>query len=126
MIEVRGVKEAVDRIEKISRFENLNMGVVAAKMHKDVMEHFKAEQGPEGSWEPIERTGKILQDTGRLRASIKKTSKKHEAQVATNVIYAATHNFGDDKRNIKKREFMYLSDKSIEDIIKYLEGRSDK
>ena len=49
---------------------------------------------------------KPLVDTGRLMNSINFRATSVEAIVGTNVIYSATHNFGDPSRNIPKREFM--------------------
>jgi phage gpG-like protein len=71
-------------------------------------------------WAPISRPGRILQDTGRLRRSIvpgRQGSGKPGAngvivvdarivRVETKVEYAATHENGDPKRNIKRRSFM--------------------
>lgn len=55
------------------------------------------------------RRPKILQDTGRLRNSVRARHTRTEAIVGTNVKYAAVHNFGYPKRNIPQRRFMGLN-----------------
>lgn len=69
---------------------------------------FRRERSPWGEpWEPLARSTirqrrrgkrardpKILQDTGRLRASISYRASATEVQVGTNVVYAAIHQFG--------------------------------
>ena len=52
---------------------------------------------------------KILQNTGRLKRSIRSRNTKTEAIIGTNVKYAAVHNFGSRKKNIPQRRFMGLS-----------------
>lgn len=92
---------------------------VSVLMHKDVMDHFGKTESDTGSWKPLKyRKGKALQDTGRLRNSIKPTNTKDEAIVGTNVIYAATHNYGRD--NIPQRKFLWLSKEIQENITNIL------
>lgn len=57
---------------------------------------FEKEQGPWGQrWDaPKYRSGKALQDTGRLRASIHVEATPGGFRLFTNVVYAAIHNFG--------------------------------
>lgn len=88
-------------------------------MFKDVMDHFKKEEGPDGSWQKLSpltilrrrgRNAKILQDTGRLRQSIAGIHGGTGAEVGTNIIYGNTHQHGDPKRNIPARTFCFLSE----------------
>jgi len=95
-------------------------------MLQDVMDHFKNEMSPEGSWTKLaditvlkrrnkkESSIKILQDTGRLKNSITTQSGDAFAEVGTNVVYGATHQFG--RNNIPKREFIWLSQEACERI----------
>ena len=101
-------------------FKSLDMKEIAIRGHADVIDHFQKEAGPSSSWANTKRGGKILQDTGRLKQSIRTSYSKRIAQVRTNMEYAATHNFGFKKKNIPQREFMYLSKKAIEKIKKRL------
>lgn len=56
---------------------------------KDLASSTKLTRSKEGKW-----PGKILQRSGRLAASIVRSSTSTQAQVGTNVVYAAIHNFG--------------------------------
>lgn len=90
---------------------------IAAQGQRDVVEHFKDERGPKGKWpnlkSPRKRGGtKILQDTGILRASIRSKAAAREAIVFTDLVYAATHHFGDSSRNIPARPYMWISKKA--------------
>ena len=98
-----------------------------AVLHRDVMAHFSAEEGPEGAWKDWSpgtvkarqrgRGGsKILQGSGIMRGSIRPESQEKNARVFTNLIYAGVHNRGfpgpdslGRMLNIPKREFMWLS-----------------
>jgi phage virion morphogenesis protein len=54
--------------------------------------------------------GGILELNGDLRDSlVHLVTGKTSVQIGTNLIYAATHQFGDPKRNIPQREFLGLS-----------------
>lgn len=104
------------------------MARLATLGFRDIMDHFAKESGPDGKWSPLKinrrRIGryrklrgarhKILQDKGRLRGSIQPVVESpHRAVIATTgVIYAATHQFGNKKRNIPARPFMWLSRQS--------------
>jgi len=119
-----------DVSERLSDARIANLAV-AQKAWKDVMEHFKNEEGPDGKWAPLNvswtlaarRKGKgtgsdkILQDNGDLRRSIQFRSTKTDAEVYTGLVYAGTHQYGRKmtirKRTITipKRPFMWLSDK---------------
>jgi len=65
---------------------------------------------------------KILQDTGRLKGSIKPYSNAYGAEVKTSVEYAAAHNYGYSPRNLPARPFMRdLSENSKSRIAKLLQ-----
>ena len=51
----------------------------------------------------------ILRDTGRLVNSLATKSGQTEAIVGTNVKYAATHQFGDEKRKNPARPFLNIT-----------------
>ncbi|MBF0192275.1 MAG: phage virion morphogenesis protein [Magnetococcales bacterium] len=73
--------------------------------------------------------GKILTDSGRLRRSITYSTAYGGLLVGTDVIYAATHQFGGETPQGKKipaRPFLGLSDRdkdsALEIIAEYLSG----
>ena len=86
----------------------------AIEMYRGVIQNFNHESGPEGKWKALKKKrerggGKILQDRGFLRGSILFHAEKNNAIVSTNLIYAATHQYG--RRFIPARPFMWISDK---------------
>jgi phage gpG-like protein len=106
----------------------------ATRGFSDVINHFDDEKGQEGRWAPLKPStlarrrkgrgagsGRILQDTGNLRRNF--IPSNVEDKGATSIVffnptpYAATHDDGSSKRNIPQREFMWLSDKAVEDML---------
>lgn len=97
--------------KKLSKLENLNMrGVntaLAEAIRASTLERFRNEEAPDGTkWKPSKRTSsstrreKILTNTSRLKRSINSKADRKGFAVGTNVVYAATHQFGDDSREI--------------------------
>lgn len=82
---------------------------LAAVMHKDVMRSFSNSKTPYGK--PFaklkSRKGKPLVKTGKLRESVKMFADSKRFGVATDLIYAATHNYG--RKPIPQRQFMATS-----------------
>jgi phage gpG-like protein len=121
------------------------VAIMSAIVFRDVMDHFAQEQGPEGKWAPwspkyrrhmhsIGKGGnKILQDSGRLRQSFNMAKWKttgdgivwfNNAKTKSGAPYAKIHDEGGKYH--PQREFMFLSNKAVEDIeaalLKFLEG----
>ena len=124
-VEMDALKKRLQKMRNNLTNPSPTMQKVSTLMYKDVLTHFGKEQGDSGSWTPLKyRKGKILQDTGRLRNSIKSDNTKDSASVGTSLEYAATHNYGRD--NIPERKFLWLSKdmlKQITDILgKYFLG----
>jgi phage gpG-like protein len=103
------------------------LGVVA---QKDIIDHFRNEQGPDGRWKALkpstlaQRTkkgskfGKILSDTGRLRdISFEATNDK--VTVGTSVDYGVYHQKG---IGVPQREWAYISDRGEKQIVATIEG----
>lgn len=115
------------------------MDVIGGKAFKAVIQNFSKEENKDGvKWEkwkdpktkarisrrPTKRGGtKLLQDTGRLRGSIRWAASNIEARVFTKVKYAKYHNYGDGSM---KRQFMYVDDKTrlkyLKTLLEYIEG----
>jgi len=77
------------------------MRVIAGLLEDRVAENFATESGPLGRWPAIKppknkaRTNpKILQDTARLKSSITSRHGDNTAEIGTNAVYAAIHQFG--------------------------------
>jgi len=121
------------------------LSAVASRMRGMQMQHFKEQKDSEGKvWAPLKpgtikrrRMGgrggvKILQDTGRMRASVDRYSDRDTAITGTNTIYAATHQFGREGRtysyyfgewggaDIPAREFIYLTEGEQKTLIEFV------
>ncbi len=74
------------------------MRAIATALLSQTEDNFDAESGPLGKWPAVKdkkrQGGKILQDTGRLAASVTPFWSATEAGVGSNVIYAAIHQLG--------------------------------
>lgn len=95
--------------KRLERIENLDMrGVniaLAEALRASTLRRFKNQEAPDGSkWKPSKRAagngGKTLLDTGKLRRSINSKADNRGFAVGTNIIYAATHQFGDEDREL--------------------------
>ena len=99
---------------------------------RDRIQHKKA--GPEGqAWDAwsdsyaatrIDKPGKsLLQNEGDLLDSITTGEITDDgAEVGTNLIYAATHQFGDTERNIPARPYLGLSRANVDDLERLLQN----
>jgi len=135
IVKVTGIEEFNKFIRDLMKFSRnpvkfyQQAGVI---MLQDIMRHFQAEENPDGSkWAPLKYTRthtgktkkgrrprvKILQDTGRLRMSIKNIATFKSAETGTNLVYARTHQEGDKERNIPARTFVWLSGQAEERIM---------
>jgi phage virion morphogenesis protein len=134
-IRVEGLDRVNRELKRLKRkVKNLKPFYDKAKfiMFKDIIRHFVQERSPKGKWKRLKsstlkarRAGKghgtkVLQDTGKLKQVTPFSSRK-TAIVGTNLKYAKTHNFGDTKRKIPKREFMWLSDRAGKQILGLME-----
>lgn len=96
-----------------------------------IKERFDKERAPGGTpWPPwsegyrerMAKKGKggnkILADTGELRRSLHREAKRGSVVVGTAKEYAATHQFGDARRNIPARPFLGINEQDKEEIRK--------
>lgn len=117
------------KVESAKNGAKIFQDILNATVIQDVTKHFKDQQGEEGPWKPwsenyakfMARIGKsgnnILQDTGRLRQGITPGRAGSEfVEWVNQVNYAATHNYGDETRNIPERDFMWLSEEAMEAV----------
>lgn len=131
--EIVFMKRQFKDMEKRARTPKTVMDVVAAKAWKGVInENFPAMEDRDGNkWPALKRprsgarhkketSTKMLRDTGHLWRSIKFTSQQAEAKVYTITKYAGVHQFGSSKKNIPRRDYMYLNAKTSWNIQKTL------
>lgn len=105
----------------------------------DIIKHFEAQRGPNGAWKPrspetqrayarlnkkhakYNPTNKLLQLSGNMRRNFLPGNIEDHGQNAIVFFnptpYAAAHDDGSNKRNIPQREFMYLTDKAVDDML---------
>ena len=91
-----------------------------------INQNFKTQGKNVGGWAPfkyggrklpggqIDKTAKLLQDTGRLRASFSPFYGRNFAGVGTDLNYAVTHEFGLPHKNLPDRRMLPRdTDKSV-------------
>lgn len=130
-IELKGASEAIKMFQGMQEravHGNRFFARAAMRMWRDVIDHFRQQSSPEGKWQPWSpayaarrKAGRggnmILQDTGVLRTSIQWRGEANNARVFTNMEYAPAHQYGSKDRNVPKREFMWLANRTREDIM---------
>lgn len=101
------------RLEQMSGIDKAGvMNAIAEGLRTSTVERFASEESPEGTrWEPSIRVarqgGKTLTRSVGLKNSIKAQADGTGAAIGTNLVYAATHQFGDE-RTIRAKESKYL------------------
>lgn len=121
-IEAETLKEALKDFE--GGLSNLirAMKRAAAMMEADVFKHFDIDKkGEDGSpWPKVKREpgfGDILRRHGTLRQSVQKGADEQNAWVKNGLVYALTHDSGDESRHIPQREFMWISEDAMDQIM---------
>ena len=103
----------IGRLDKISGIDKAGvMNAVAEGLQTSTQERFRTGTAPDGSrWTPSMRAqtgkGNTLVDSAGLKNSIQAKADASGAAVGTNKIYAATHQFGDE-RTIRAKQGKYL------------------
>lgn len=97
-------------LRKIKRFSEIDKKKINAALSEtsrdSTLERFKQSRDPEGKrWQTSIRAaqegGKTLIQSAQLRNSIKSKSDVSGFAVGTNVVHAATHQFGENGRTIR-------------------------
>ena len=107
------VEELLARLEQMSGIDKAGvMNAIAEGLRTSTVERFGSEESPEGTkWRPSIRAtksgGKTLTKSAALKTSIKSKADSTGAAVGTNLVYAATHQFGDE-RTIRAKNGRYL------------------
>ncbi|MCM1258426.1 MAG: phage virion morphogenesis protein [Roseburia sp.] len=105
--------ELLARLNQMSGIDKAGvMNAIAEGLRASTLERFQSEESPEGSkWKPSIRAtrkgGKTLTASASLKNSIEAEADGSGAAVGTNLIYAATHQFGAD-RTIRAKNSRYL------------------
>lgn len=91
---------AFSKLQRVSRDASPAMGAIAQILLADTESNFASESGPSGPWPKLKnpdkrrKGGKVLQDSGRLAASVTPFSSATESGIGSNVAYAAIHQLG--------------------------------
>lgn len=123
------------------------MGMIGEKVVTISKEAFEKEQDPisGNAWSPLSQTtlknkakrGKAksrkLEDSSDLKKSIDYEATNDSVEMYAGKVYAATHFFGDDSRNIEQRRYMpftdsldlgdKIKDELLEDLGDYILGK---
>jgi len=118
----------IDDREVIALFDRLiQAGESTEEVFQEIGEHllishperWANEESPDGDpWAPLnpeyqsrkkKNADKILTLEGYLRDSLSYDTSVNSLEFGTNSIYGATHQFGDDDRNIPAREYLGIS-----------------
>lgn len=127
-------------MEKAEDGDRMFVSALAARIFRDIDQHFKDEMGPEGKWkdwspsyeehmEKIGRSGnKILQFSGDLRKATKPGKwRRHpkgiewfnDAKTKDGFPYAFAHDNDTQSRSqLPRRSFMWISEGAFEDVSK--------
>jgi len=136
-------------VDMAQRTKNLRsvMGMIGEKVVTVSKEAFEKEQDPISgkAWSPLSQAtlkskakrgkaqSKKLHDRGDLKKSIDYEASNDSVEMYAGTEYAATHFFGDDRRNIKQRKYMpftdsldlgdKIKDELLEDMADYILGK---
>lgn len=110
-----------DLNENIKRLKSFTQRV-ANIMHADINMHFITDKKDSKGmgWANVKnppKSGSILARTGTLRQSFWTRSSDQSAEVGTNIEYSRVHNFGFPQRNIPQREFMWISENAMSQVM---------
>ena len=103
------------KLSKLSAVDKAGINnAIAEAIRSGTIERFETETGPDGSaWSKSirasEKGGLTLTVTGELKSSINARATEKGAEVGTNLVYAATHQFGDSGRVIRAKNKPYLA-----------------
>ena len=140
------VKAMLEELKDAAKNPHNAYDKVGQRMVAMQKRHFIKQEGPDGKpWMPLQpktiarrrggraattprrRLGvagmgrgiKILRDTGGMAGSIVYSIDESgvEAGVPTTIPYASTHQFGDPKRNIPARPFIYINKKEAQQLL---------
>lgn len=96
----RSVTEALKRIIESGRNLTPANRAISQLLASRTEANFAAQSGPTGPWAPLKDKkragGKILQDSGRLAASVTPFWSQEEAGIGSNAVYAAIQHQGGD------------------------------
>lgn len=107
--------ELVEKLTNLSTIDKVGINnAIAEALRSGTIERFESEKSPEGAaWSKSIRAsskgGLTLTMSGALKGSINARATAEGAEVGTNLIYAATHQFGASGRTIRAKNKPFLT-----------------
>ena len=107
--------ELAEKLSRLSAIDKTGINnAIAEALRSGTIERFEGEKSPEGvAWNKSirasEKGGLTLTMTGQLKSSINARATEEGAEVGTNLVYAATHQFGASGRVIRAKNKPYLA-----------------
>ncbi len=135
-LELRGIKHLNNVLDRLGGVDPQRlMSVLGNIVEKQTVARIiDGKASPAGApWQPWSpsyaksRHGNqnLLQSSGDLVDSIQSICSVSGAEIGSNLVYAASHQFGDAKRGIPQREFLGVSNDNIVDLHNTLEDWAD-
>lgn len=93
--------ELAEKLSRLSAIDKTGINnAIAEALRSGTIERFESEKSPEGAaWNKSirasEKGGLTLTMTGQLKGSINARATEEGAEVGTNLVYAATHQFSE-------------------------------
>lgn len=125
-VQTPGFKAFQDALQRVSRFRR---SVVLDQLADLMLEQNRArldqaKEGPDGdSWEPWtaaysakNSSGELLEKSGDLLDSLQASVGRDSVSLGSDLLYAAVHQYGDDKRGIPARPYMGFSDDDLDEL----------
>ncbi|MFO1351914.1 MAG: phage virion morphogenesis protein [Gammaproteobacteria bacterium] len=128
---LQGAERLLARLNRLGRVDRGMMEAVAAVGESQTRRRIQSEKrNPDGApWPPWSRSyaatrgaqHSLLINEGHLLDSLTHDADSTEAVWGTNLIYAATHQFGDRDRHVPPRPFLGLSAENEAEILAVIE-----
>lgn len=126
-LDVAGLAEVREFLGRVQSFDRKRLlETLAFTVENQVRRRISQEKaGPDGKWAPwspryaksrISSGGSLLQRSGGLLDSIASDVGADEARIGTRKVYGATHQFGDSRRRIPARPFLWFSQSNIDEL----------
>lgn len=129
-VESKGAEKLLAALNRVARFSDNTddiLEAIGSTHEKQVRRRIQDEKTdphgevwPEWSEEYAETRHEghsLLQNEGHMLDSINYLVEPGGVRIGSNMIYAASHQYGDQKRGIPRREFIGLSDKNRAELL---------
>ncbi len=127
--DTRQIEQALHRLAKAGQSMDMVFADIGEYLLESTKQRFADEVDSDGlPWEPLSshthkdrNADRILLEHGDLMDSLHYNSGADHVELGTNLIYGATHQFGDDSRNIPARPFLGISAADEDTILDLME-----